>query len=81
MVHCQIHATTQSWLSWYPGLCDGPLRKATASWDAGRALSLQEEEVTVRNGSNGMIWGKPEIGEGEDLKIILRDFVPRGFLF
>lgn len=42
---------------------------------------MQEEEATVRKGSKGMIWGKAEIREGEDPKILLRDLAPQSFLF
>lgn len=43
--------------------------------------AMQEEDETVKKGSKGMIWGKAEIREGEDSKILLRDLALQSFLF
>lgn len=41
--------------------------------------AMQEEEATVSRGSKGVIWGKEEIREGEDPKILLGALLLRAF--
>lgn len=46
-----------------------------------QAAEMQEEEETVIKRSKGILWGKEEIREGEDPKMLLRHLAPQSFLF